>query len=93
MSAGISRERKYRITRRACLKLARKFNGQYKNWSASGEYNGKKWTATIEWGNMSNGESVGMWRFTVDGATVPRGESSGEVTLEAALSGSFPQTV
>jgi hypothetical protein len=47
----------------------------YKDWKLSGEHAGHKWEMWYAWGNMSNGESVGMLQVRVDGKKVEPGRS------------------
>lgn len=72
MAAGISHERKYRITYRFLHKMLRELSvkgvvGKYQSWEIHGNHNGKFWQIWYSWGNMSNGESVGMCYVGVDG--------------------------
>lgn len=65
MAAGLTQKQKYHRTVSVLRRLARDYNGTYKDWGASGTFQNKEWEAFIHWGNMSNGESVGQIQFYI----------------------------
>ena len=80
MAAGLTHKQKYnrtvsglRAMGRALKKLG--IPSTYKDWVLKGVYAGKHWNIWYEWGNMSNGESVGMLRVKVDGKKVEPGNN------------------
>lgn len=71
MGAGLSKSRKYGITRRELSKIQRELaqggvKTIYKDWALHSVPNGL-FSAYVSWGNMSNGESVGELVVAVNG--------------------------
>ena len=78
MARGLTHAQKYGRTVRKLKSFGRKLQergigSKYADWSLSGKYAGHSWHMHYDWGNMSNGESVGMLKVACDGKKVDPG--------------------
>lgn len=85
MAAGLTRRQRYNATVTILKRLCRRYNGKYADWNATGKHKGKRWSAYVKWGNMSNGESVGQLIMVVNGKRVQA--YYGSHVIEAAFRG------